>query len=144
MGKQIAKSKAREIREKLAKRSALINAALEEGITTKTGLAKATDLKVFEINDVFTADRDLYNKFCIRRRTLVDTAADNLEDILKDPNHPQNFQASKFVLQTYKSDLDENLEAKTAEEIAVEVRTESKGVPVSIIFSNTSKNKSED
>jgi len=144
MGKPIAKTKARELREKIAKRSALINTALEEGITTKTKLAESTGLKVFEINDVFQENRELYNKFCIRRRTLVDTAADNLEDILKDTDHPQNFQATKFILQTYKSDLDENLEAKSADEVAVEVRTESKGIPVSIIFSANKKLKEEE
>ncbi len=144
MGKSVAKNRAREAKEKLEKRSALISTALDENFTTKTSLSNATGFAIWEINDVFRDNRELYNKFCIRRRTLVDTAADNVEDILKDPLHAQHFQASKFILQTYKSDLDENLEAKNAEEISVDVRTESKGIPIQIVFSKRSAAKEEE
>lgn len=144
MGRPVAKSRVREKREILAKRSELINAALEDGQTTKKQLAKSAGIEIWQLNDVFKENKDLHLKFNVRRRTLADTAADNLEEILKDPDHPQHFQATKYVLQTYKTDIDENLESKEAEEMEVSVRTESETAPVVVRFGKSKRIEEEE
>ena len=141
MAKIVKKNKSREYREKIARYSAQIEVALNDGHTTKTAIGDATGLKLWEINDVFTQNVLLHAKFANYRRTLVDTAADNLEDILKNPNHPQNFQATTYVLKNYKSDLDTHLEAKSANEIEVDVRSSDTNKDITIVFSS---NKTKD
>jgi hypothetical protein len=90
-------------------------------------------MRLWELNEVFAADTDLYSEFCIMRKTLVDVAADNLQDILHNREHPQNFQATKYVLEKYKSDLDSNLEAKDPGELGLTIGDGSPS-PVRITF----------
>lgn len=137
MAKIVKKNKSREYREKIARYSALIEVALNDGHTTKTAIGRETGLKLWEINDVFTQNILLHAKFANYRRTLVDTAADNLEEILKNPAHPQNFQATTYVLKNYKSDLDTHLEAKSANEIEVDVRSSDASKDITIVFSTS-------
>ena len=128
------RNKKRQESKLLESRVLLIDKAMDEGFLTKTDIAKATGLKIWDVVNTFTRDRELYAKFCIRRRTLVDTAADNIQAIVNDKDHPQNYQASKFVVSTYKSDLDEILESKDIDDISVLVEGGESSSPVTIVF----------
>ena len=143
MAKVVAKQAAQLRKERMAKWSLLVETAIDLGQTTKTELAESAGIKLWELADLFKFNPVLYAKYCIRRRTLVDTASDNLEMILKDPTHPQHFQASKYVLEKYKSDLDTNLEAKEdSKQGGVNVLiggAGKKASPVRITFSDNKK-----
>lgn len=133
-----AEKKVNELRRKL------VLTALEEGITTRKAICTATGLKAHELSNLFTEDRDLYAKYVVRRKTITDLAADNIVDILNDPGHPQHFQASKYVLQTYKSDLDDTLESQDSENISVEIDSKGEINPVIIKFSRGREKDRED
>jgi len=128
----------------LETRRALVEQALEAGITTRKGICKAANLALHDLTNLFTKDRELYAKFVIRRRTMVDVASDNLQEILEDKNHPQNFQATKYVLQTYKSDLDDILDSN-GDELSVEIPTSNNSddnyTPIMIKFSSKRRDK---
>tara|TARA_R110000765_G_scaffold376036_2_gene466740 strand:- start:417 stop:842 length:426 start_codon:yes stop_codon:yes gene_type:complete len=94
------------------KRAILVEAAIDLGLTSRTEIAKSTALKLQELNNLFRERPELYAKFCIVRKTIVDMAADNMMDIVADRAHPKNYDASKFVITNYKSDLDASLESK--------------------------------
>ena len=121
MATPLKKTKERKKEEKQEKQRQLVLAAMRFGLTTKKDICTSAEMALWELNELFQADKDLYNDFCIRRRTLADVAADNLETILRDKNHPQNFQATKYVLEKYKTDIDAQLESKDSDEIDVEV-----------------------
>ena len=60
-------------------------------------------------------------------------------DIVNDPEHPQHFAASKYILSTYKSDLDEVLEDKSGEDISLTLGDNAKGSPITINFGAAKK-----
>lgn len=134
MAQALQKTKERKLSEKMAKSVTLVRAAMRLGFSTKSDLAQTSGMKIWELNEVFQSDKDLYAEFCIMRKTLVDVAADNLQDILFNKEHPQNFQATKYVLEKYKSDLDSNLEAKDATEIGLSIGGAGSPSPVRITF----------
>lgn len=134
MAQALQKTKERKLSEKMAKSVLLVRASMKLGFSTKSDIANTANMKIWELNDVFQADKELYAEFCIMRKTLVDVAADNLQDILYDKGHPQNFQATKYVLEKYKSDLDSNLEAKDATEIGLTIGGAGSPSPVRITF----------
>lgn len=94
---------------------ALIKAAIESDNSTYEKIAKATGISTYKIKEYFVKDRDLYALYKVRRRMLVELAADNIQAIVEDKYHPQHFSASKYVLQNYKSDLDSVLDLKDEE-----------------------------
>lgn len=104
----------------LDERSNIINAALEEGKVTRSDISKATGIPLHIISDTFSRNRELFAKYSVRRRSIVDLAADNIFTIVSDPKHPQCFSASKYVLQNFKTDLDEILEPST-NELGIEI-----------------------
>lgn len=126
----------------LETRTKLVEAALEQGHFTRRQICKATDLKKTDLINLFATNRDLYAKYRVMKKSLADTAADNLQEIINDPNHPHHFQASKFVLQNYKSELDDELEA-IGGELQVEIPQtqggESTASPILIKFSGNPK-----
>ena len=133
MAKQVKRNTTKAKEEKNATQAELVRAAMRLNITTKSSICERTGLRLWELNEIFAADVGLFSEFCIMRRTLADTAADNLEEILKDKSHPQHFAATKYVLQTYKTDLDANLDAKKTDEVEVNFRND--GVnPINITF----------
>lgn len=143
MAKSVMKNRSRIHKEKIAERAQLISVALDEGKTTKTAIGEMTGLKLWEINEVFEKNKEVHAKFCMYRRTLVDTASDNLEDILKNPEHPQNFQATKYVLQTYKNDLDSTLEKQDKDNPEVAIIGGSASADIQIIFSKPAPKETE-
>lgn len=132
----------REEKKTLEDNVVLIRTAIEAGFTTRSKIADATGLKLHEVARTFEKDRELWSLYTIRRRTIVDIATDNIEDIITNKNHPQNFQASKWVVTNYKTDLDKGvLESRDDKDIAVEVQGtgKSKAPAVSITFSKGKK-----
>lgn len=115
------KTKERKNTERQTKLITLIRAAMRLGSSTKKDIAIAAGIKIWQLNDMLVLDKDLQAEFSIMRRTLVDIAADNMQEILEDRNHPQNFQATKYILDNYKSDLDSNLEAKDSGELGLTI-----------------------
>jgi len=141
MGRPVGKSNKTKQKEKKLERIALIKKALELGVTTRAGLAKAADCTVFDVGSLLTNNPDLYNEYKVRRRTLSETAADNIEDIINDQNHPNNYAASKFIIQTYKSDIDKALEHQDSDELNVEIGKGENSPPVKISFAKKDKKK---
>jgi hypothetical protein len=77
---------------------------------------------------------ELKAEFSVRRRSLANLAVDNIHEIVNNFNHPQNFQASKFIVQTYKNDLDEDLTPKISTEVGFDIK-DGQISPVKITFS---------
>lgn len=121
----------------LETRAAFVRAALDAGHISRKDICKATDLKLHELTNLFTLDRELYGEYVVRRKTISDIASDNILDIINDPTHPQHFQASKYILTTYKSDLDEVLESQDSEAMNVSIGGASKASPIVIKFGDS-------
>jgi hypothetical protein len=134
MGKPVAKKASREKSEKLKRISTLIEQAMILGFTTKGDIAKNCNIPLWQVSGAFSESPELRAIFQIMRRTLVDMAADNVQKILEDKEHPQHFQASKYILQTYKSDLDTNLESKDSEEMEATLSGNGGVSPIRITF----------
>lgn len=141
--KRIPRQQEEEFKEKAEEQTRLVNAAMNAGKSKKKDICEAAGIEMWQLNKLFKADKDLHASFTVRRRTLVDTAADNMAEIIGDKNHPSHFAASKFILQRYKSDLDTSLISHDAEEIEIEIpgTGKSKNKPVIIRFGK--KNKDE-
>lgn len=134
MAKALNKTKERKHNEKYTKLAELARTSMKLGKTTRKDICEALNIHLWELAELFLYDKELQREFTVIRRTLVDVAADNLQTILEDPNHPQNFQATKYVLQTYKSDLDTTLEAKDKDEVELSVSGQSGVNPIRITF----------
>lgn len=144
-GKPVKKVSKRRQTEIKKERILLIKEALELGITTRSGLCKAAGCKMYDLANIFQTNDKLYRQYKIRRKNLAEIAADNIEDIINDAEHPNNYAASKWVVDKYKSDLDKSLESQDSDEIALEIGKGSKdSIPVVISFSKKSKGKEEE
>ena len=135
------KNKARKEAKLLETRAEFVRSALESGHISRKDICNATGLKLHELANLFTKDRKVYGEYVVRRKTISDIASDNILDIVNDPTHPQHFAASKYILSTYKSDLDEVLEDKSGEDISVSLGGESKGSPITINFGSSKKSE---
>jgi hypothetical protein len=131
----------RDREKKKSDKMEMLNACLNEGISTRRELAKLSGFTLIQLNQLFHKDRELYAKFCLIRRQMVDIATDNIMDILMDPKHPKNYDASKYIATNYKSDIDSSLESKDEDSIEVEVGGTENSRPVVIRFGK--KNKEE-
>lgn len=123
----------RKERKLLETRADLVRAALESGCISRKEICRATGMKLHELANLFTKDRKVYGEYVVRRKTITDIASDNIMDIVNDPSHPQHFQASKYILSTYKSDLDEVLESQEQSDLAINVG-DSSASPITINF----------
>jgi ribosomal protein L10 len=132
-GKKVKKTKAKELTEAVSNYSLLIDKALDEGVSTKSGICKLTGLQLYQINNIFQKNKELFAKFKIIRGTMADKAADNLSKILDSPGHPSHFAATKYVLQTYKTDLDDSMVEKKGNELEIETGKGGKS-PIKIRF----------
>lgn len=118
-------------------RSGLIRAAIDNGFIIRKDICNATGLTYSELRNHFTTDRELYYHYTVVRKSITEMAADNIHAIVADNSHPQHFQASKYVLEKYKSDFDEILESQKGESINVELSgngKESRAGNVTITF----------
>jgi hypothetical protein len=128
------KNTERKTKKLLKTRAALVRAALEAGQISRKDICNATGLQMHELANLFTQDREVYGEYVVRRKTISDIASDNILDIVNDPTHPQHFQASKYILSTYKSDLDDVLESQQESEMNINVGGESGASPINITF----------
>ena len=128
------KNTERKEKKLLKTRAALVRAALEAGQISRKDICNATGLQMHELANLFTQDREVYGEYVVRRKTISDIASDNILDIVNDPTHPQHFQASKYILSTYKSDLDDVLESQQESEMNINVGGESGASPINITF----------
>lgn len=103
-------------------------------ITTFRQIIDTTGAAQYEIDKVFELCPELKAEFTVRRRSLANTAVDNIHEIVNNFNHPQNFQASKFIVQTYKNELDESLVPKVSTELGYDIK-DGNVSPVKITFS---------
>lgn len=129
----------RKERKLLETRADLVRAALESGAISRKEICRATGLKLHELANLFTKDRKVYGEYVVRRRTITDVASDNIMDIVNDPSHPQHFQASKYILSTYKSDLDEVLESQESSDLEINISGEGSKSPIQINFGSEKK-----
>jgi hypothetical protein len=133
--------------EQLATHAALVKEALNQDCTTRSAISKATGIKLWQISELFKENLELYAEYTVRRKTLVDTAADNIHDIVMDKDHPQHFSASKYVLSKYKSDLDSILDASEEASLSLEIgggdRT-SQASPIRISFKGGKQDNEDD
>lgn len=109
----MAKSMRNKIREQASiveERSAVVRAALNEGCYTRSSILKATGLKKHELTNLFASEKDLAAEYTVKKKLMATISADNIFDIINDPGHPQHFAASKYILQNYRSDLEDALE----------------------------------
>lgn len=129
-------NKRRAKKKEIEERTLRVDAALDQHIMTKKKICEAADIKLSDLNNLFTHNRELYAKYTVLRRTITDIASDNVAEIVNDPHHPQHFQASKYVLEKFRSDFNETLD-KNDDELIVNVdgMESSAGSSVSIVFS---------
>lgn len=107
---------------------------INPNITTLRQISDTTGAATHEIDRVFQMCPELKAEFSVRRRSLANLAVDNIHEIVNNFNHPQNFQASKFIVQTYKNDLDEDLTPKISTEVGFGIEN-GQISPVKITFS---------
>jgi hypothetical protein len=118
MAKLMSNSKrAKERRSKQAKIK--FQEAIADGHTSRRDVSKSMGITHFELSNFFEENPKAYKVYTQRRRELVDIAADNVQDIVEDKTHPKHYEASKYVLQNYKSDLDNILDKTDGEEINI-------------------------
>lgn len=133
----------REKKKLLRDRGLLVRAALDQGKTTRSEICEACEFKLNDLVNLFAEDRELFAEYKIRRKTIVDQAADNIHAIVNDKTHPKHYDASKYILQNYKSDLDEILESQDDEMLEIsnvpQIGDGDKVSPVRIVF--TKKNR---
>lgn len=134
--KRLPKRKQNELDKK---RAEAIRFALDNGVTTRKGLAEAAECKVHDLTNLFKKDKKLYQEYQLRKKNIAEIAADNIEEIINDPSHPNNYAASKWILTQYKSELDNTLESREGDEISVEIGGASESVPVVISFNKKEK-----
>lgn len=103
-------------------------------ITTFRQIKETTGTEQHEIDKVFELCPELKAEFTVRRKSLANIAVDNIHEIVNNFNHPQNFQASKFIVQTYKNELDESLVPKVSTELGYDIK-DGNISPVKITFS---------
>jgi hypothetical protein len=139
--KRIPKQKEEALKEKIEIQTLLVIAAMEKGDTTKKQICKSATIKMWELGRLLEGNKELYAMFKVRRKSLVDTAADNMTEIINDPDHPSHFAATKYVLQKYKSDLDSSLESHDVHDLEIEIpdNSKTKSKPVIIKFGNPNK-----
>jgi len=132
------KTREREVSERQLEVKYLVEQTLRinTNITTYKQIRETTGTTQFELETVFLNFPELKAEFIVRRRSIASLAVDNIQEIIENPLHPQNFQASKFIVQTYKNELDDSLDAKVKTEVGFDVGNgETNPSPVRVTFS---------
>jgi len=128
----------RAIEKRNRQNKGLFQDAIADGHTSRRDICSAMLLASHELTEFFENNPKMYKLYAQRRRELVDTAADNIQDIVEDKSHPSHYAASKYVLDHYKTDLDNILDQKDGETSTVNVSSDS-GSGVVIKFTNNDK-----
>jgi hypothetical protein len=88
-----------------------------------------------DLKNIFHRERDLYAEYCVRRKVITDMATDNIYRIVSDDNHPKKYDASKWVAQNFKTELDDMLESRDEESMGLNVNPDENG-GITIKFGN--------
>ncbi len=128
------RNKKRSDKALLLKRSKLIDDAIECDCLTVKKICEFTELKPYVVRGVLDNNLELRKKYAIRRRGLMDIAADSMQDIIEDPTHPQHFQACKYALQNFKSEFDDILDNQDSTQLAINPSGGDTSMPVTIVF----------
>ncbi len=97
-----------------------IEEMLDSGVILKSEMKKQLKISFYELNEVIKAFPELRAKWTVRRRSITDIAADNIAEIVSNKKHPRNYEASRFIVQNFKSDLDSDLDAKDDDDVSVD------------------------
>lgn len=134
MGNKMSNSK-RAIDKRNRENKGLFQDAIADGHTSRRDICSAMNLPSHELTEFFENNPKMYKLYGQRRRELVDIAADNIQDIVEDKSHPSHYNASKYVLDHYKHDLDNILDQKDGDDVGNMKVTSDNGSGVVIEFS---------
>ena len=139
------KNSAREEGRLLKDRTLKVRAAMNQGLSTRKDICAAAEITMPMLANLFTKDRELFAEFCVLRKTIVDQASDNIAAIVADEQHPKNYEASKYVLANYKSDLDESMESKLDDDVEFNISQggASGASPINITFGKKKPSEKE-
>ena len=141
MAKSMSNSK-RAIDKRNRERKVLFQEAIVDGYTSRRDIAKAIGITSFDLTEFFEENPKMYKIYSQRRRELVDIAADNIQDIVEDKTHPKHYDASKYVIDNYKHDLDNILDVKSGDDISTNVSVDA-GSGVIIKFTKGDSEKED-
>jgi hypothetical protein len=144
MGRGMSNSKrAKDRRQR--ERVMLFDEAILDGHTSRRDICTAMNISSYDLTGFFDENPKLYKIYASRRRELRDTALDNITDIIEDKSHPKHYDASKYIVQNYRTDLDVILESKEDGDISSSsVSVDNKGSGVIIKFTKGSDKEKEE
>ena len=129
MSKRMSNSKRAREKRNRENRDSFLD-AIADGYTSRRDICKAMGLASHELTEFFENNPKSYKIYASRRRELVDIAADNIQDIVEDKTHPSHYNASKYVLDHYKTDLDNILDQKDGEDVKLNLDSTGSGVVI--------------
>ena len=135
--RQMSNSK-RAIDKRNRERKASFQEALADGYTSRRDIYKAMGISGLELTEFFEENKKMYKLYCESRRQLRDVALDNITDVVHDTTHPKNYDASKFIVQNYNTDLDIVLDEKGDDSVSATIET-SEGSGIIIQFDTKKK-----
>ena len=135
--RQMSNSK-RAIARRNRERKALFQEALADGYTSRRDIYKAMGISGLELTEFFEDNKKMYKLYCESRRQLRDVALDNITDVVHDTTHPKNYDASKFIVQNYNTDLDVVLDEKGEDSVSATIEA-SEGSGIIIQFDTKKK-----
>ena len=136
----------REIEKKkslLEDRKLRVREAIKQGVVISRDLANIAGIKLHDLKNIFTNDRELYAEYCVAKKTIENLAADNIYKIVEDESHPKNYDASKFIIQNFRTEIDDILDGKNGEMLDIEIGGNSDGGGITLKFGNSKDEKDE-
>ena len=128
--------------EKLKKDSLLIQTAMNQGAITRKQISQKTGLPLSRIAQVFRKNEELYGEYKVNFQSIKDTAVDNLVAILDNPKHARLFEASKYILQNYKTEFDKHF-SKKDDDMEILIGGRSTAAPIKIVFGKTDSDEED-
>jgi len=128
----------RAIDKRNRERKASFQEALADGYTSRRDIYKAMGISGLELTEFFEENKKMYKLYCESRRQLRDVALDNITDVVHDTTHPKNYDASKFIVQNYNTDLDIVLDEKGDDSVSATIEA-SEGSGIIIQFDTKKK-----
>ena len=129
MSKKMSNSKRAKDKRNRENRDTFLD-AIADGYTSRRDICKSMGLASHELTEFFEDNPKSYKIYASRRRELVDIAADNIQDIVEDKAHPSHYNASKYVLDHYKTDLDNILDQKDGDDVKLNLENTGSGVVI--------------
>tara|TARA_R110000737_G_scaffold123110_2_gene155151 strand:+ start:6804 stop:7256 length:453 start_codon:yes stop_codon:yes gene_type:complete len=117
MAKSMSNSK-RAIDKRNRENKVLFQEAIADEKTSRRDIAKAIGISSFDLTEFFEENPKMYKIYTSRRRELRDIALDNITDIVEDKTHKNHYDASKYIVQNYQTDLDIILDSKDGDDVS--------------------------